>query len=257
MRYSILDRIRGLTVVSMILYHAVWDLVYIFAIDWTWYRSILAYVWQQSICWTFILLSGFCWSFGRKKWKRGFIVFAAGILITAVTLIFMPGQRIVFGILTCLGSCMLLMIPLEKILAKVPSIVGLLASVLLFMIFRNVNEGFLGFENFNFVKLPESLYQNKFMTYLGFMEDGFYSTDYFSLLPWLFLFVTGYFMYRLVKESGKLEKLATWNKTGSQERKKFHYLLTALEWIGRYSLLVYMVHQPIVYVVLWGVISIL
>lgn len=253
MRYSILDRIRGITVLSMVIYHAVWDLVYIFHMDWSWYRSTLAYAWQQSICWTFILLSGFCWSFGRKKWKRGLIVFSAGVLITAVTLIFVPEQRVVFGILTFLGSSMLFMLPLEKLLSKISAIVGLLGSGLLFVLFRNVNQGFLGFESFNFAKMPEVLYQNMFMTYLGFKQEGFYSTDYFSILPWLFLFVMGYFGYRLAKESGKLEKLVVWNVDNHEKKKLMDYPSMVLEWIGRHSLVIYILHQPIVYGVLWVV----
>lgn len=60
-RYALLDEIRGLALVNMVVYHAVWDLVYLFACDWDWYQSgIAAFLWQQMICRTFILLSGFC-----------------------------------------------------------------------------------------------------------------------------------------------------------------------------------------------------
>ena len=57
-RVEWLDSIRGITLISMILYHAVWDIVYIAKVDWDWFKSDGAYIWQQSICWTFILLSG-------------------------------------------------------------------------------------------------------------------------------------------------------------------------------------------------------
>ena len=46
------DTLRGLTLVSMIVYHACWDLVYLYRLDWDWYRSFWAYAWQQSICCT-------------------------------------------------------------------------------------------------------------------------------------------------------------------------------------------------------------
>lgn len=49
------DTIRGLTLVSMMAYHACWDLVYLYRLDWGWYRSFWAGIWQQSICCTFIL----------------------------------------------------------------------------------------------------------------------------------------------------------------------------------------------------------
>ena len=107
MRYKIIDEIRGITLISMILYHGIWDLVYIFGWSIEWFRSQGAYLWQQSICWMFILLSGFCWSLGRKKWKRGLTVFGAGILISAITILIMPEERIIFGFITLLGSCML------------------------------------------------------------------------------------------------------------------------------------------------------
>ena len=58
-RYGIFDGIRGITLLSMIIYHGAWDLVYIYGVKWDWYRGAGAYLWQQSICWTFILLSGF------------------------------------------------------------------------------------------------------------------------------------------------------------------------------------------------------
>ena len=65
------------------------------------------------------MLSGFCWSLGKKKWKRGIIVFVAGMIISLVTIIAMPENRVLFGVLTLLGSSMLFMIPLEKILKSV------------------------------------------------------------------------------------------------------------------------------------------
>ena len=69
-RFHLLDGIRGITLISMILYHASWDAVYLLGADWAWYRGPAAHLWQQSICWTFILLSGFCFPFGRKKLRR-------------------------------------------------------------------------------------------------------------------------------------------------------------------------------------------
>lgn len=42
LRSGTLDTIRGLTLVSMIVYHACWDLVYLYRFDWGWYRSFWA-----------------------------------------------------------------------------------------------------------------------------------------------------------------------------------------------------------------------
>ena len=232
-RYALPDALRGLTLLSMIAYHGCWDMVYILGADWPWYQSTGAYLWQQSICWTFILLSGFSFSLGRRHWRRGWTVFACGVVVTAVTLAVLPGQEIWFGVLTLLGSCMLLGALLEKPLGRVPAGVGLAVSAVLFALTRNVNEGYLGFEGLRLAALPEGLYRNMVTAYLGFPFSGFHSTDYFSLVPWFFLFLTGYFLFRLTRryleaapDLGRCRPLCD---------------------LGRRSLLVYMLHQPVLY----------
>ena len=59
-RLAGLDTIRGITLLSMMLYHTCWDLVFLFGKKIPGYSGFGGYVWQQSICWTFILLAGFC-----------------------------------------------------------------------------------------------------------------------------------------------------------------------------------------------------
>ena len=65
-----LDALRGATLISMAAYHGMWDLVYLFGLRADWYSETPGYLWQQSICWCFILLSGFCWGLGRRPVKR-------------------------------------------------------------------------------------------------------------------------------------------------------------------------------------------
>ena len=140
-RYYALDGIRGLALLNMITYHAVWDLVYLFDINLQWYQSEGTYIWQQCICWTFIFLSGFCEPLGKKKMKRGIIIFSFGFLIVVTTLIALPQNRVRFGVLTLIGSCMLLMIPAEKVLQKCRPLHGLIFSITLFLLTKNVNQG--------------------------------------------------------------------------------------------------------------------
>ena len=47
-------------------------------------------------------------------------MFGCGWVVTLVTVLFMPEEQIWFGVLTLIGSCMLLMVPLEKLLRHVP-----------------------------------------------------------------------------------------------------------------------------------------
>lgn len=240
-RYKKLDGIRGIALLNMIAYHAVWDMVYLYHFQWEWYKSVWGFVWQQGICWTFIFLSGFCLPLGRYPFKRGVTVFLGGAVITAVTLVLMPQNRVIFGVLTLTGSCMLIFAVFDrwygKRLSKYTAALGLAVSAALFGITRNVNAGYLGFGNLQIAKLPEGLYANLFTTYLGFAEHDFYSTDYFSLFPWLFLFSAGYFLFRCLEGSRFMECI--------REGKA-----ASIEWIGRHSLVIYMLHQPVLYLVL-------
>lgn len=234
-RLHLLDALRGFMLVNMTAYHGMWDLVYLFGVRCDWYAGTAKYLWQQAICWTFILLSGFCWSMSRNHLRRGLLVFGGGLLVSMVTHLVMPDSRITFGILTCIGSCVLLMIPLEKLLRKVPAGIGAAVSLGLFLILRNCAKGNLGFEGFVIAQLPRWLYRNLLTAYLGFPMHGFFSTDYFPLLPWLFLFVFGYFFYGILHKRGLDAKLFTKGK------------FPPLNWVGRHSLLIYLLHQPALY----------
>ena len=245
-RYPKIDILRGLCLISMIIYHTVWDLVYIHGFDWMWYRSDWAFVWQQSICWTFILLSGFCLPMGKHPVRRGVIVFVAGGIITVVTLIVMPEQPIIFGVLTFIGSCTILVGVLNKFLYKkmslIPVVVGMAISFLLFAFTYSVNDRTVGVFGEELIRLPSILYSNYLTTFLGFPQSGFFSTDYFSIVPWIFLFMAGYFAHFLVFDTNGGGR--TWLQRGHCK---------PLEWMGRHSLLIYMLHQPFVYGVLWVV----
>ena len=233
-RHHGLDTLRGVTLISMMAYHACWDLVYIFGMDWSWYGSFGAYLWQQSICWTFILLSGYCVQMGRHRLRRGLLAFCGGALVSAVTFFFMPEDLVFWGVLSLLGAAVLLTIPLEGLLQRIPARAGLAGSFLVFLLLRDVDRSGLGFEGVWLCRLPEGLYRNRLTAILGFPPADFFSTDYFPLLPWFFLFLTGYFLYRL-----------------RPEREPSNLRLPVVTALGRHSLVVYLLHQPVIYGLLW------
>lgn len=210
-RYALLDELRGLDLVSMMLYHACWDLVFLFDVNMRWYAGTPGRLWQQTICWVFILLSGFCAPFGRYMLRRGTVVFGAGAVVTLATLVFMPEGRVIFGVLTFLGTAML------------------------FAVCYPVSLGWVGLGGWKLM-LPQSLYANYFTAFFGFYPDWFYSADYFGLLPWLFLFWVGYYLHKAVGRR-RMEPLR-------------RSVCPALGWMGRHSLLLYLLHQPVIYGVL-------
>jgi len=262
-RLALLDSLRGLTLISMILFHACWDAVYLLGANWPWYGSRAAYIWQQSICWTFILLSGFCIPFSSKLLRRGLEVFGAGALVMAVTCILLPEDRVVFGVLTLIGSCMLLMVPLRKVLDRdfrgetsaesstVRKASGVnrdailfIVFVILFILFKDVNYGEIGTGMLHriipaipklTIRIPEALYANLATAYLGFPPADFYSMDYFSLLPWAFLYLCGYELHWILKAAGVLDAPILKKE------------IRPLAFMGRNSLVIYLLHQPVLY----------
>ena len=247
-RLYLIDEYRGFWIIYMIVYHAIWDLVYIFQYDWPWFKSDMAFICQQVGCWSFIFISGFCWQMSRHNLKRGLQVFGAGVVITIATLIFMPDSRVLFGVLTMLGSSMLLMIPCDKVLKKINPWIGVIVSFMIFLFVYPVNDGYLGFGGIEMVDIPRELYSGWFSTYLGFPMLGFWSTDYFSIFPWFFLYVTGYFCNSIVLGGKEGQGISVIKKFMSKS------ICPPLGWIGRNSLIIYMLHQPVVYgiLMLWN-----
>ncbi|MGN1195315.1 MAG: heparan-alpha-glucosaminide N-acetyltransferase domain-containing protein [Acutalibacteraceae bacterium] len=236
-RLHTLDGLRGFAVINMIFYHAIWDMVYIFGCDWAWYKGTGAHIWQQCICMTFITLSGFCSLLGKQTLKRGLVVFGGGALVTAVTLIAMPEDRVVFGILTFMGTAMIIVAALKKVLNKIPAVVGLIVSLVMFVLSRHISKGYFGLPFLN-VQLPKALYSGYISAFFGFPNEEFFSTDYFALFPWLFLFLFGLFLFRLTKD-----KL--------QDVKALKVKIPFFGFVGRHSLIIYLLHQPIIYAVLY------
>jgi uncharacterized membrane protein len=200
-RSGLLDCLRGFTVLSMIFYHACWDLVNLLHYNVPFYNETAGYVWQQSICWVFILVAGFCFNLSHKHISRALLLIGCGTLITVTTLLVTPDNAIIFGVLFFLGFAILVAGLLEKLILKIPTVAGGIISVIGFVIFRDINRGWLGFEDLLFKQLPESLYHQGYLySFLGFEDVNFHSTDYFSLLPWFFLFLVGYFLGRWQQE---------------------------------------------------------
>ena len=237
-RYRFLDLLRGLNLISMIAYHALYNLNYLYGHPMKWYRSTPGYIWQQSICWTFIFLSGFCLELGRSdtshQLRRGLLLTFCGLIITLTTVLVMPDSIIIMGVLSFFGLAVLITALLKPALNHIPAALGLISSILLFFLTREVNTGWLGFEHLRILQLPDGLYHSNLMMLLGFPYPGFYSTDYFSVLPWIFLFWSGMYTWKLFSAAGLLP-VSFLKKCGFRP----------LEWIGRHTLLIYMLHQPV------------
>ena len=117
-RFHLLDSLRGISVLSMIVYHFAWDLIFIAGFPLGTFDSPANTVWQLSICVTFILISGFCFNLSRCPLKNAVIIILSGIAVTLATLIATPDSPIYFGVLFFLGSAMLISLPFRGPLLK-------------------------------------------------------------------------------------------------------------------------------------------
>ena len=226
-----IDTLRGFTIISMIFYHLFYDLVYIFGRDIEFYTIEKVRPWQISIAVSFFIISGISsyLTKGDKLIKKGLIVSLLGLLISLVTYIFIRNELIIFGVLNGLGGSMIICGFLKERLNKI-NIFWMIVFILLFIIFYNIDAGYLNLFIYK-IKVPEFLYRmNLFI--LGFPKETFRSSDYFPLIPWIFIYLFGYGLGKLLKEKDFFGYYGSKN---------------ILSLVGKNSLKIYLLHQLVIY----------
>ncbi|MCL2056808.1 MAG: DUF1624 domain-containing protein [Oscillospiraceae bacterium] len=240
-RVVLLDELRGLCLVLMVIYHGLYNLTFLFGVPIPFYSAPLNAL-QLFICCGFITLAGISCRFSRGNIKRGLFVFAVAMGMSLATWYFMPGQIILFGVLHMLGLCMVLygiMNPAGKI-DRVSGFLGLVVCLALFAVSWGVPKGHLGIFGLELFRLPAVLYSSPYTFFLGFPHSGFYSADYFPLLPWAFLFFAGAYIGTAFRE-------------GSTPWFFYRPRCRFLGRIGKHTLLIYILHQPVLYGLMYGV----
>lgn len=214
-----LDAFRGLALLGMIGIHLIYDLVDLFGVI-PWQQPVGYLLFKNNYGLLFLVISGISVTLGSRCLKRGIQVFLCGFLCTGVTLgmyLFGFTDRsiiIYFGVLHCLGACMMLW-PLFR---KLPNTVLVPLGILL------VAVG---------LYLRGCAFPFPWLMPLGFAPYGFASSDYFPLMPNLGYFLLGTALGRKVYAEKK-SLLPRENPP-----------LPFLRWCGRNSLMIYLLHQPI------------
>ncbi len=225
-RFDILDGWRTLAIIGMVIYHFLYDLYIFGVLSAQELFSTPLNVLERFICCSFILLAGASARFSRSNMRRGTVVLFCGVVVEAGAMI--AGQTIRFGILMFMGISMVLYHFIGKYLQKLPGWGAAAVYLLLFAVTRSWTER---------VRAPvDWLYP------LGFRAAGFRSADYFPLLPWLFLFLIG-------------TVFGGWCLEHRDNKILTAPLPEALTWPGRHSLLIYLLHQPVLYglcYLIWG-----
>lgn len=237
-RIHLLDILRGAAIIIMIAVHILFDITFLFPVPGAknLYWGFVYYGYFASV--PFIMISGICAQLTRSNAARGAKLLVTAFFFTAVTLLVTPEVPIYFGVLHMLAISMLVYSALEKYMLKIPAAVGFLLCLFLFILTFNITNGYLGLKGLLAVPLPGSLYGDDLLYYLGFHTPAFKSSDYWPIFPWIFLFFTGSFIGRYARN----DQFPAWT------RKNF---CPPLAFLGRHSLLIYILHQPVIYGVLW------
>lgn len=235
-RYWEIDALRGVAIVMMVIYHLMWDL---------WYYQILPNVvlyagfWKyfQRICANlFLILVGVSLAVVTIKRMgddlkslppfrpfllRGLKVFGAGLLVSLV--VWGAGVGYVhFGVLHLIGFASIAAYPLlrERGINLVLWAIFFIAGYLLLT------------PRFDF----------PWLLWLGFVPQAYYPNDYFPIIPYFGVVLLGVFLGNSLYGPGGrrflLPDLSKWLS------------IRWLQWLGRYSLIIYVTHQVILFAIL-------
>lgn len=228
-----IDTVRGAAILMMIVYHTVFDLSFfsLYPVDatggfWRYFAystaSLFLFIAGVSLIVSHdraaATLSGF--SLQKKFLLRGAGIFGLGLLVTLGTWLYIPSQYVIFGILHLIG-------------------VSVMLSVLFFRFrYWNILPGILviiaGF-------LLHGATGPAFLLPLGVMPPGFASVDYTPLLPWFGVVLLGMGTGSILYEGGTRH---------FSLRQLPDLVVRPLSFLGRHSLVIYLVHQPVIILLL-------
>ena len=223
------DALRGCAIVLMVIYHFSFDLDYFGVADFDFNNSPWWLGFRIVIVSTFLSLVGFSLQLAsrhgidRRRYLRrlGWLV-ACATLVSVASYLMFPASMIFFGILHFIA---------------VASVVGLL-----FVRFRllslTVGVGIIVIG----ITVGNELFDSPWLQWLGMMTHKPVTEDYVPVVPWFGVVLLGMWAGKTFVRDSRPALLLQ-----SSSRKP----VRALAWAGNHSLLIYMVHQPILIGSLW------
>lgn len=234
-RFWEVDLLRGLAIIFVIFYHTLFDLCYFGVLD-PKFQEFPMWHAARIVASAFVLLVGVSLSLSHARrnargekdpyarhLKRGITIFSFGFGITIVTWIFIGSSYIAFGILHLIGVSIILAYHfLER------KIENLVLGLAIFAAGLAIDS----------VRVDTSLF-----LWLGLKPAGYYTVDYFPILPWFGLVLIGIFLGNVLYPDYK-RRFTLPDLSGNVLVKPFLFL-------GRHTLLIYIAHQPVILVTLY------
>lgn len=228
-RIRLLDCIRGFTILSMVAFHACYDLAYLEGAPLGWFTSTpFQDIWRASISWVFLLLAGWMTTLSSDNARRAAVYSVAAFAVYAVTTASSVDTGVSFGIMFCMAACTTVFALCSRQIDRLDPKGGLAICLLLFALTYAV---------------PRSSYAIEGLAWLGLPSPTFASGDYYPLVPYGFMYAAGHFAARLLcgmRMRRGDDPYPDWMLEDP---------CPPLSAIGRHSLLIYLLHQPILLLV--------
>lgn len=231
-RIGLLDTLRGIALLAMASYHGTWDFEFFGYLDPGTAETGWLKLFARAIASTFLFMAGFSLVLANTpaiRWrpyaKRVGMIVAAAIAISIVTYIGMSDEWIYFGILHSIAALSLIGI----VFVRLPMVFTLLATVVL-------AAGWFTETFYMPGTLEWDALDPRYFAWLGFSAMPARSNDYVPLFPWALAFFVGLSTARIAVRTNFLHRLA-----------KFGSGTNLIARAGRHSLIFYLVHQPILF----------
>lgn len=226
-RLHALDIARGIACLSMPIFHTVYNLYSVGLVDTLWTRHVFWEIYQTLGLGTFVLVSGMAFTVSTRKavnWKRlsyraiklALIAFA----ITLVTYMVMPERFVRFGVIHFFATTIILA-PLLRPLRHWLVVPGLCIIAV------------------GIVVTKAGMYPEPWLYITGLMSERPRSVDYIPLVPWFGVFLLGMGLAHFLPTHYSSKPLNKW--------------MTPVVWLGQHSLSFYVVHQVVIFGVLWSI----
>ena len=197
-RITIFDTVRGFTMISMAGFHACYDLAYLYGWDMPWFtQTVFQDIWRASISWVFLFIA----------------VWLATTLVSV-------DDSVNFGIIYCMAACTGIVALTDPVLKKISARWGMSLCLVLFALTWSI---------------PKTIYPVPYLAWLGFPSPGFVSGDYYPIIPFIFMYLAGYFAAHIAQGIDKT--IPSWAYANP---------VPALASLGRHALPFYLLHQPII-----------
>jgi len=230
-RFLLIDVVRGLGILGVVLYHFVWDLRFLqfttpsatLDIVWIWFARVLQVTFMSLAGVSLVLAhyEGIVW---RSFWKRFVIIVGAAMVVTVGTYFAFGEGFVYFGILHAIAVFSIMALPF----LRAPLWLVILVAII-------------------FMSAP-FIYQNEIfnvrtLSVIGFWTTQPYTQDLQSIFPGFGYTLAGLAVMRIILQYDWGEKLQALQSNG--------WTYKSLVKAGSWSLIIYLVHQPIMLSVLY------